>query len=751
MARIHVPNFTSPVQARGTSVNIQMPGSRGDPTATGRIAERSIATYDQFGRSMQQLGAVGVGIAADMQREVNRTRVMSGQREAQNYMRDLRLGAGDDPGYQSLKGQAAVIAGDNGESAADGYRNRLGTRLDEIAKGFSNDAQRNAFAVWRETAENEFNGQLQNHQMREFRAFQRSEEEGAIQVGINNAMADWRSDEAVRNAIDGRLVPGSDTERYGGVRDSAERLAKLQGKSAVETAYDVRKAVSTAHMGVLSGALASGDSTRALEYLSSNKADMLANDVLKANGEVQSFVDAAQAQAAVAGATQGMSSTLQPTDMDRLQGVVAEIESGTRDYYSDGRTVVSPAGAKYTMQVMPATAKDPGYGIRPAASDSPEEYNRVGRELLSALVKKYGNVGQALAAYNGGAKHVDLAIKDATKAGDPTAWVGELRKYKSEAAYKENSEYVRKGLAKFGAGGGAPQQPTEQAFVAGAVALLGPNPSAQAVQMTQKAAAQQYGSIQRSIKARDDQAVADAMRELQTNGGRVDSLPSALRARIPPKELDNLYSYAERIYKGDDHTDEMLYARLSANPQALADMSDDQFLTLNRGLSRSDFKHFANERAKALGKTSESGGDKSGDLNSTAIKGGLDQRLRVLGVDPTPTDNGKKDAARVGAIRQYVDQYFYAAQREAGKKFSDAEVNAHLDALFAKNQTVKGIFSDSSQPLMTIKVGDIPRADRDNLRTAMRNAGVSDPTDAQLLGAYWNLKTMRDKAKQGQQ
>ena len=36
-----------------------------------------------------------------------------------------------------------------------------------------------------------------------------------------------------------------------------------------------------------------------------------------------------------------------------------------------------------------------------------------------------------------------------------------------------------------------------------------------------------------------------------------------------------------------------------------------------------------------------------------------------------------------------------AAQREAGKKFTDAEVGQHIDALFAKNATFRGWFSDS--------------------------------------------------------
>jgi soluble lytic murein transglycosylase len=88
--------------------------------------------------------------------------------------------------------------------------------------------------------------------------------------------------------------------------------------------------------------------------------------------------------------------------------ITAQSESGNRNYYKGGAPVVSPAGAKYAMQVMPATARDPGFGVTPARSDSPEEFNRVGREYLSKLHERYdGNLAKMWAAYNWGPGNVD--------------------------------------------------------------------------------------------------------------------------------------------------------------------------------------------------------------------------------------------------------------------------------------------------------------------------------------------------------
>ena len=93
-----------------------------------------------------------------------------------------------------------------------------------------------------------------------------------------------------------------------------------------------------------------------------------------------------------------------PDTFARMQ----QAESGGRDYTATGQPLTSPAGAMFKNQVMPSTAAQPGFGIRPAQSQTPEEYNRVGQEYYQALLKKYnGNEQLAAAAYNMGPGAVD--------------------------------------------------------------------------------------------------------------------------------------------------------------------------------------------------------------------------------------------------------------------------------------------------------------------------------------------------------
>lgn len=79
---------------------------------------------------------------------------------------------------------------------------------------------------------------------------------------------------------------------------------------------------------------------------------------------------------------------------------------------SNGNTqAISSAGAKGAAQVMPATAKDPGFGVKPLANDSMEEHQRFAKDYLTQLHKKYGDLTKALQAYNWGTGNMDAYLK----------------------------------------------------------------------------------------------------------------------------------------------------------------------------------------------------------------------------------------------------------------------------------------------------------------------------------------------------
>ena len=121
---------------------------------------------------------------------------------------------------------------------------------------------------------------------------------------------------------------------------------------------------------------------------------------------------------------------------EALYNAVEQVESG------GDHSAVSPAGAQGVMQLMPATARNPGFGIEGVKDDSEAENRRVGREYLDAMLKKYnGNVAHALAAYNQGPKATDDWI---AAGADPDKMPGG----------KETREYADKVFAQMG---GKPQ------------------------------------------------------------------------------------------------------------------------------------------------------------------------------------------------------------------------------------------------------------------------------------------------------
>ncbi len=89
---------------------------------------------------------------------------------------------------------------------------------------------------------------------------------------------------------------------------------------------------------------------------------------------------------------------------DRIVNITVQSESGGNP------NAVSPKGARGLMQVMPDTARDPGFGIRPSNGSQADDI-RVGREYLAKMQGKFGgDMAKVWAAYNAGPGAVDKAI-----------------------------------------------------------------------------------------------------------------------------------------------------------------------------------------------------------------------------------------------------------------------------------------------------------------------------------------------------
>jgi hypothetical protein len=83
--------------------------------------------------------------------------------------------------------------------------------------------------------------------------------------------------------------------------------------------------------------------------------------------------------------------------LGNLYKAIEKIESG------GDPNAISSKGARGLMQVMPSTARKPGYGVKPAKNESKAEYVRVGQDYAKAMYNEFdGDIEAVLAAYNMG-------------------------------------------------------------------------------------------------------------------------------------------------------------------------------------------------------------------------------------------------------------------------------------------------------------------------------------------------------------
>lgn len=697
-----VPTITGP------SVELA-PLQGGEQTAPRALGGAGLVVADQFGQAAKAL-AQGADIMARERDQMDQVRVDDALNKLKERQLDLTFGK--DAGFVNIRGVNALER-PSGQPLAEEYAGQLQKASNDLENGLASDRQRRLFALRANDVLTGFRGQVMRHEGEQADAYALSVREGTIANRQNEAAAYWNDPARIDGAL--QSIEAS-------VADMGRRLG---GKSAEWIQARTRQETSKAVGGAVANALERNDFMTADALLKSFGERMTADDLVKARSSVDKHLDAGIAQQAATVVMTQMQPKLQPTDFDRVVSITVQSESGGNP------NAVSPKGAKGVMQVMDATNRDPGFGVRPAADSSPGERARVGRDYLAAMVQRYGgDLGQAWAAYNAGPGAVDKAIEqahspDMAKRGKLGDWIGFLP--------KETQDYVAKNLAAYQAGDGKPAAPTLQDVQAAVRERVGTGNPVR-LKLALDEAARQYEVAQKAIKQRDDEALAAAHRWLAANGGRYSAMPASIRGAVPADKLDTLLTFSDRIAKGEDRTNPAVYQQLT-NPDTLRSLSDSEFYTLSmRELSEADRKHFAGERQKLL---TGAGSDKPGDLNSAAVKAVLDNRLRELRIDPTPKDDGGKDAMRVGTIRQFVDRSILNAQQAAGKKFTDAEVAKHIDSLFAQTDTADRLFGDKKMPMLSMTVSDIPGDIEKRLRKDLAAQGIEDPTDGQILGSYW--------------
>jgi soluble lytic murein transglycosylase len=703
-------------------------GARRTPKDT-----RQIATVDLSaeGRAIEGFGNTALKISEDLmkqqQQEADAASVFAARRKLDDWERSNL--------YDSQNGAVAKLGRDSFDlpttipKSFDEFAGKLGD-------GITSPRARNAVQEMITSRRDQALNFVDRHTFQQRQVFEEGQFKADIDSSLNRAALLMDAGDSATSAAEVKLA-----------QTRAVGFLKARGKSEEEIAAATRDISSKAAISTINMLLDKDKPTEAEKYLRENAGSMKTEDMLRAQAAVGKAVDARQglvvAQTVV---DKVLKPAVAPTDFGRLHALAGEpaperltelvkmAESGGKRYAKDGVILTSTKGAKGEMQVLDSTNKDPGYGVVPARDNSPDERARVGRDYLQAMVREFkGDVPKALAAYNAGPGRV----QDAIKAGGDN-WLEKLP--------DETKAYVAKITKQFGEGAGAPTLPTLQSLHEQVRKTIPPDqPQRRKIALDE--VTRQYEETLKAKKQGEDENIARGYQWLDQNGGRFSQMPANLRANIPAKDYDNMRNYGVRVAKGDDITDPVVFQKMATDDKWLAGLTDAQFYMHSRQLSQSDQQQMALRRGKLLNKDIPAG-QKPTDLDANGVNAILNNRLQQIGLDPTPKDSSS-EAQRVGAIRKFVWDGVLQAQQAAGKKFNDAEMSTQIDKMFATNVTFQKTFlgfatgSKESMRLLGMSVGDIPGDVKTALEKDFVANGISKPTDADLLGAYFQLRARK--------
>lgn len=687
-------------------------------------AAAGAAQVSAMGDAMQRTAQRGAEIRLDIMDEANQLRVADAVNQAREHA--IRLQHDPKEGYTQFKGYDALNRPD-GVPLGDEYAGKLETTVGSIAATLGNDAQKNAFAAASGKLLSDFKNDAVRYEGSEFRDWSMSVREGTIKNQTQNIALNYDNPEKVNESL-------------ASIRASAIDLARQQGKSAEEMTSLSRDAMSKGHTIVIETAVAKGKIRYADDYFKKAAKDMAPDDILRGHALLTGELDKVVAVETATNVMQSQRSNIDTPDSDRAFNIAVGAESSGQHFGGAGSVAgpneptTSAAGAIGIAQVMPATGPEAAQmaGLvwdENKFKNDPAYNHALGKAYFTQQLKDFGgNIAKAYAAYNAGPQRLKDGIAKAEAAGEPENWVNYMP--------KETQAYVSRNMKAYKAGQGVNERPTLTAVQDQVRAALGPDADPTRVRLALDEAERQYTDVTKSIAQRDEQRVANAMRALVENGGDYKSLPADMRANLPPDKITSVMDFAKRISNGDNTTDLSLYNKFEQNPRELAALTDDQFVALRQSFSDTDFKHFSQVRASILnGNQPEA--QNPGSLNTGAIKTTLDDRLAQLGINPSPKNTDVKANARVGTIRQFVNNEIAKAQAQAGKKFTDAETSSFIDSLFSKKAIFDGYISDSEGPMLKMKTGDIPPITKKALVNAYKKQYGMEPSDGDLMQIYW--------------
>lgn len=678
-------------------------------------------------RQLERLGNTASVDSAALAAKIDNTQA----EDALNTLREreLEMSAGEN-GYSRIRGGDVIKT-----QAVNTYSKRHDDEVAAIASSLNTPQQKQMFTTRARASAVGFKAGLYNYASGQISAYEKDQATATYSLEANSAYQNWNNQAAIQDSVSR-------------VRYTASQQSEKLGGSEEEARANLVKAMSPVHASVALGAIAGRDFETAAKYIAANKGEMDTAALATIGKELLKAKEAGILDNVSSQMVSNLQKIANPSSMGLLHNAVVSVESGGADY-KDGKPLTSSSGAKYKYQVLPSTASNPGYGIAPARSDTPEEYNRVGGEYLDALVREYnGDTQKALAAYNIGPDNVNKAI---AMGGD---WLTNLTAEGSGAILSpENRKqvigYLGKVKKSMDSGGEYRPLPTAVEVKQQVRKELAGQPP-ELIAKAETLAEAKLNDFKSSVTQSQD----EAMQELVslTDAGRirsVDDIPLDMAQRLGPK-LPAARSYLEAAVNkasGVSPAATDIYYALQTDRDRLTSMSVADLFALSPDLGVDRVKKLVATRQEYI---------QDPDAKTQASVDS--DQFHTIGKQFGYKANSKAQRAELSAVLDKTEEAIIASEKRLGRKLSREEKGDLTRRMFTDIRVERAntgwlstaIFGSSSKvdvPIYKVQEGDvlsIPDKDRAKILSDAKALGV-ELTEKQLREEYVLRQTRKSK------
>jgi soluble lytic murein transglycosylase len=721
---------------------------RFDQSLTPGMASMAGQQQEAFGKGEQAAGQAGADIAIDMQTRANAIRVIDAENNIQQHAIDLATNP--QTGYLALKGKDAMDR-PNGMALPEEYGQKLQDYIGQVSGTMGNPMQQQMLHERAAAIQTQFQQGVESHLLQQHTEYGMDTLNGSI--AVTKQWAGLHPDD-----------PQIQAEAMDKVAQANSAKTAFAPISALTTQANTKTDQADIASQSINASLQANDPKGAQDKFTTalNSGNLTPAAIAALHPQIMEKQESIGALTSVGGAMAQYQDQFAPSPRSRLNYAQMDKESGGKDFNADGTPTVSATGARYAMQVQPATAMNPGYGIEPAKSDTPEEYNRVGRQYMDALLKQYGSVDKALAAYNAGPGTVDKAVNAAKAAGTPNNWMDAMSQFQSVDNHQQTMDYVKKITDNFSSGTTNPQPPTKSEFVNAAIDKMNtdypdlasrPTARAKVMEMAEK----QFDVMQSSRTEQGEHFQAQAQQQLNQNGGTWTTVSQDVKdglMSVAPDKVPALIKYADAIREGQNSTDYKVYSQLTTHPADMAAMSDAQWEQQRTNLSLANFETLTRQREAQI-----NGSAKTSILNidQDSFNQEMESHLHTLGLNPSALYNSSNDIAKVGQIQEYMRTQLLNAQSQQQTRFNPKQMSDFFNQQFSRpgaGETFHFFGANTPNNLINMTAADIPSddkvvpnadptkpattqfSDKTILMKAFAAKGNPNPSDADLLKAY---------------